>query len=193
MRTHRRESVTPPVSCGGLSGNRAFSLVEVLLAVGVFSVAVLALIALIGPLLSDLREARDDAGTESVLALATLLAREEGAEWESVIVGGGAVVRYIVAPGAESLPESGDDLSGYVFDEERLRSRFASDTGIGGSVTELRGRHAPAASPPDASYRVVLFEARRLPPPEPEADANAYIARFRALTPDFTFPVLIQP
>ncbi len=174
-------------------GRRAFSLVEVLLALGVFSVAVLALLALIGPLLGDLREARDDAGTESVLALATLLAREEGGEWESALAGGGAVVRYLVPPERDAAMEADDDIYRFVFDEARLRNRLAADTGVGGPVTELRGRHVPAASPPDAPYRVVLFEARRLPPPGPDADATAYIARFRSLAADFTFPVLVRP
>ncbi|MCC5807563.1 MAG: hypothetical protein JJU00_14665 [Opitutales bacterium] len=172
---------------------RAFSLVEVLLAVGVFSVAVLALIALIGPLLSDLREARDDAAAESVLALAAVLAREEGSEWESVLAAGGTVVRFIAPPARGAIGDADNDVRDLVFDEDGLRARLAAGVEIGGSVTELRGRHAPAAVPQEAPHRVVVFEARNLPPPEPDSDTATYLARFRALSPNFTFPVLVRP
>lgn len=169
-----------------------FSLVEVLLALGVFSIAVLALLALMGALLADLRDARGDASAESVLALASLHAREEAHEWETILAGGGTVVRFVLPPQPGEGAEDGGRAA-FVVDEDGLRARLHAGGGIVGTVTELRGRAEPPTAMAGGSHRVLVFEARQLAALGPDGDPDALLARFRGLSPEFTFPVLIRP
>lgn len=181
----RRQSHTRAAAGG-------FSLVEVLLALGVFSIAVLALVALMGPLLADLRDARGDSSAESVLAVASLHAREEAPEWETIVAGGGTVVRFVLP----ARPGEGEEDGGgapLMVDEDGLRARLGAGTGMVGTVTELRGRAAPQNARAETPHRVIVFEARQLAAPGPDDDPTVYLARFRTLSPRFTFPVLVRP
>ncbi|MCC5840973.1 MAG: prepilin-type N-terminal cleavage/methylation domain-containing protein [Opitutales bacterium] len=171
---------------------RGFSLIEVLLAVGVFAVAVLGLVGLLGPLLSDLRAAREEARADEIMAAVQveLRVRSQRGEfffedeppflhWIYFRVADGDGMedpRLLEGPAAESFTLA-------------IGERYASDT------FKIRALPKPVA--PTADGRTAFWawsvEVRQWPAPSPDSSPAWPEGRADTLSPVFVFPAIARP
>lgn len=176
----------------------AFSLLEVVLALGIFALAVIALVGLSGPLLSDLKNERRDAELEGVLEAARAWvsreARADFAAFRGEIEGGR---RELVAFLLEPLEENGasgwrigttSELAGYL----DLSDTTTVVRGPSVFVLALEPVPAPAGEPP-RGFLPLKAELREQPVPEPGSDLSAWLSDRTTAETTRTFHLVALP
>ncbi|MFW6354867.1 MAG: type II secretion system protein [Verrucomicrobiota bacterium] len=167
-----------------------FSLVEVVLAVGVLGLAVIALLGVAGPLLRQMAE--DRAGDE-VEAVAEALARWAGSEAQMGFdplaeeLRGGVVELFgyelTDGPGELSGLEAGWRVSREGRFEE-LRGPATPALAVRGARSYLLRLEAMAEAVPSSSHVPVRVRLWKHGAPEPGTSATAWRDRFNGLAPD---------
>jgi Tfp pilus assembly protein PilV len=175
-----------------------FSLLEVVLAIGILGLSILALVGLGGPLLRQMAEERQGAELEAVLAATREWVSRAAAEDFDAFARsfeGGARVLY--AYRLEALSREGE--AGWTVSEPAglagAGELSAGEAALDGPfVFRLELEALPA--PPDAPERGWLplrVELRAAPVPEPGADLREWSARVRAGAPGHRFHLVALP
>jgi type II secretory pathway pseudopilin PulG len=169
-----------------------FSLIEVLLAIGVFAVAVLGLVGLLGPLLSDLRSAREEARADEIMATVQAELRIRSQLGEFAFEGGPPELQWIYFRVAD---EEGNEEPRFLETAAAesftlaLSERYASDT--------FKIRALPKPVNPSAEGRIAFWawtvEVRQWPAPSPDTSPAWPEDRAETLSPVFVFPAIARP
>ena len=182
----RRRSIHPSdrywEAGGCFEANKGFSLVELLLALGLISTGVLALLQLMGPALNSLHATREAAAFDSIPATVALAAK--ASPW-SVIFGEEAdvVFFYLHGDGSDGRDGAVDSL----LTSSDLANLLAAGTVLERRVFELRAQPVDLEGSLDRFVRVI--EVRPLPPLGSGVDLESARARVRELQPAFAFPI----
>lgn len=171
---------------------KGFSLIEVLLAVGVFAVAVLGLVGLLGPLLSDLRTAREEARAEEIMAAVQSELRTRSQRGEFTFEGPPPVFTWLYF---RIMDEGGDEQARFL-DQATAATfmltegeRYASDTFF------IRAEPQSQDSAPggQTAYWAWTVEVRQWPAPSPDTPLAWPDGRSATLSPTFVFPAIARP